>query len=302
MSLHDTQRSIEYMYDKTRIPKMVRDDIESTPEIVVLIDKTVLMLESVYLMGPHFNQKNLYLSNINSYVLRETIERILEIVMLLPNGLTFTSLVGQTANGIPVSKLESFKIVSSVISYMYFGGLVKIIRAGDAQSEMMEVVPVYVCDSKILKYVDKTKYLPPMVCTPNKLRDNKSQAYLTRKPKSLICKSHNHHDGDICLDSLNKFNSIAFSLDVKMLTTFNEIYKIKDNTPQKERQFSVLREQTYDVCKLLIQSGNDFHFTHKVDKRGRTYSSGYSVNYQGNSFRKSIINLAHKELVDGTFQ
>ena len=87
-----------------------------------------------------------------------------------------------------------------------------------------------------------------------------------------------------------------------MLTTFNEIYKIKDSTPQKERQFSVLREQTYDVCKLLIQSGNDFHFTHKVDKRGRTYSNGYSVNYQGNSFRKSIINLAHKELVDGAFQ
>lgn len=301
MSLHDTQRSIEYMFDKSRISKMVRDDIESTPEIVILIDKTVQLLESVYLMGPHFNQKNLYLADINPTVLKQTIERILTVIMLLPNGLTFTSLVGQTASGIPTNKLDSFKIVSSVISYMYFTGLVKIIRAGDAQSEMMEVVPTYICDPKILSYVNQTKYLPPMACMPNILIDNKSQGYLTRKPKSLICKSHNHHDKDICLDSLNKFNSIAFSLDVKMLTTFNEIYKIKDSTPQKEKQFTAQREQTYDMCKLLIQSGNEFHFTHKVDKRGRTYSNGYSVNYQGNSFRKSIINLAHKELVDGTF-
>jgi hypothetical protein len=302
MSLVDTQRSIEYMYDKSRISKMIRDDINSTSEIVDKINECVEALMSTYLMGPHFNQKNIYLSKLNQSHMYDAVYRVLEVAMQLPRGLTFTSLVGQTSGVIPSENItDSFKIVSSVISYMYFFGLLKITRAGDADSGMMEVIPVYVCDERIMKYIHQTQYLPPMVCAPRKLTHNKSCGYLTKENESLILKGYNHHDGDICLDSLNKFNQISYSLDIKMLTTFDEQPKNLLDTHQKEMQFSKLREDSYRIFKLLIQSGNEFHFTHKVDKRGRTYSQGFHCNTQGNSFRKSIINLAHKELVNGSF-
>lgn len=302
MSLIDTQTSIEYMYDKSRVSKMIRDDINSTPELVESIDECLHALNNFYMMGPHFNMKNQYLSSITEIDFCKIIYRVLEVLMPNASGTTFSSLVGQSAGCLTsVDKLSSFKITSSVIAYMSEAGLVKIIRAGDSNSGMMEVIPTYVCDDKIIQYIHQTMYLPPMVCTPNVLTHNKSSGYKTIKNDSLILKNHNHHDGDICLDSLNLFNSVALSLDVQMLTTFDEQPKKIIDTHEKQRQFDKLREDSYHVYKLLIQTGNNFHLTYKVDKRGRSYSCGFHCNVQGNSFRKAIINLAKQELVNGDF-
>lgn len=302
MSLIDTQTSIEYMYDKRKVTKMIIDDINSTPELVDLINDCDGNLRKHYLMGPHFKQKGEYLSLLHPDSLKSIIYRVLEVVMVLPQGATFSSVVGQSAGHLSsIDKLSTFKIVSSVIAYMSQSGLIKIIRAGDTNSGMMEILPVYVCDSKIISFIKQTMYLPPMVCAPEKLTHNKSSGYKTITNESLILKSHNHHDEDICLDSLNKFNQVALSLDVRMLTTFDEQPKTLIDTPQKQKQFDKLREDSYHVYKLLIQTGNNFHLTHKVDKRGRTYSIGYHCSTQGNSFRKAIINFAKEELVYGEF-
>jgi hypothetical protein len=302
MSLIDTQTSIEYMYDRNKISKMIQKDISSSDELLELVDQCHKSLCNVYLMGPNFNQKDKYLSLINPDYLLNCIYRVLEVIMVLPQGTTFTSVVGQSAAVFKtVDKLSSFKITSSVISYMVFHKLLKLIRAEDANSGMMELIPSYVCDDKILKFIKQSMYLPPMVCAPEILTHNKSSAYKTITNDSVILKHYNHHDGDVCLDSLNKFNQIALSLDVKMLTTFDEQPKKLIDTPQKQKQFDKLREDSYHIYKLLIQTGNNFHLTHKVDKRGRTYAQGYHCSTQGNSFRKAIVNLANKELVHGSF-
>lgn len=302
MSLIDTQISIEYMYDRTRISTMIQKDIAATPELVELINQCHEAMCNTYFMGPHFKQKGEYLSQIDGNTLLKSIYRILEVTMVLPLGATFSSVVGQSANAIKtVDNLNSFKIISSVIAYMIEFKLLRLIRAGDANSGMMELIPTYTCDSKILNYIKESMYLPPMVCAPNKLTDNRSSGYKTIEHDSVILKSYNHHDGNVCLDSLNKFNQVALSLDVQMLTTFDEQPKKLIDTPQKQKQFDKLREDSYHVFKLLIQTGNNFHLTHKVDKRGRTYAQGYHCSTQGNSFRKAIVNLAKQELVYGDF-
>lgn len=303
MSLIDTQTSIEYFYDKRRINAMIEKDINDTPEILEKVENCINALNTHYLMGPHFNMKNEYLSSITVTDLSRLVYRIMEVSMPLPKGLTFSSLVGQSAGCITkTNKINAFKIVSSVIYYMIEFKLLKLIRAGDANSGMMEIVPVYVCDPKITDFIHQSLYLPPMVCAPRKLFNNKSCGYLTINNESLILKSYNHHEGNICLDSLNKFNSVALSLDIQMLTTFDEQPKKVIDSNEKQKQFDKLREDSYKVYKLLIQSGNNFHLTHKVDKRGRTYAQGYHCSTQGNSFRKAIINLAKKEIVNGDFK
>lgn len=302
MSLVETQTSIEYMYDKRRVSGMIERDINETPEIVAKIDSCVKALKSVYLMGPHFNQKNQYLAEINVDSLITLLYRILAVSMPDSQGTSMSSLVGQSAGIIHTErKLDSFKITSSVVSYMYYFGLLKIIYPDDSKSGMLEVIPVYICDPQISDFIQQSMYLPPMVCMPRKLTHNKSSAYLTHDNESLILKSYNHHDGDICLDTLNKFNSVALNLDVKMLTTFDEEPKTVIDTHERQKQFDDFREKSYKVFKLLIQTGNNFHLTHKVDKRGRTYCCGYHCSTQGNSFRKAIINLVKQELVNGTF-
>lgn len=303
MSLVETQRSIEHVYDKSRVSRMIIKDIQNTPDLIRRIIKCKEMLESVYLMGPHFNQKNQYLSTVSADNLEEHIINVLIVLMPNPKGFSFSALVGQCANASTMTGvLDRFKIVSSVISYMYFAGLVHLTRPGDSDTGMMEITPVYICDSKIMAFIKQSRYLPPMVCAPAPLLANNSSGYLHKTFDSLILKGYNHHNGDICLDSLNTFNQVAYSLDIKMLTTFDEEPKQLLDTHQKELQFNKLREDSYEIFKLLITNGNNFHFTHKVDKRGRTYCQGYHVSTQGNSFRKAILNLAKKEIVNGDFK
>jgi hypothetical protein len=291
---------------------MIKQDIESTPEIMNGISKCMQLLNSVYLMGPHFNQKNIYLSKISTHDLNDLIYRVLTVVMPLAKGLTFSALIGQVAGVIEAktSKLDSFKIASSVVSYMYYSGLLKLIRADDSKSGMMEILPVYLCDQKIIDHAHETRYMPPMICAPKTLVTNNDCGYLTVNKESVILKNYNHHEQDICLDSINKFNSVAFSLDVKMLTTYDDEYKKEGKTRkgnpivdshERRMQFQTLMQDSYSIYKLLIQHGNNFHFTHKYDKRGRTYTMGYHVSPQGNSFRKAILNLKKEELVNGNF-
>ena len=50
---------------------------------------------------------------------------------------------------------------------------------------------------------------------------------------------------------------------------------------------------------LMLNQGNRFYETHKVDKRGRLYSIGYHLNTQGSAFQKAMIELADEEIVEG---
>jgi DNA-directed RNA polymerase len=51
------------------------------------------------------------------------------------------------------------------------------------------------------------------------------------------------------------------------------------------------------VTKQVLSLGNEFYLTHKYDKRGRSYSQGYHINYQGNAWNKAVVCLADKEFV-----
>jgi DNA-directed RNA polymerase len=49
----------------------------------------------------------------------------------------------------------------------------------------------------------------------------------------------------------------------------------------------------------MVQCGNHFYLTHKVDKRGRIYACGYHINTQGTAFKKAQLELVNEEIVTG---
>jgi hypothetical protein len=154
-----------------------------------------------------------------------------------------------------------------------------------------------------------------MLCKPNKLKHNRSNGYKTIKGESLILgNSINHHDGEICLDVLNIMNSIPLTINEEFreycleeptfdLTTvegaenMTRVQLMHAVTQQRLNWEDHLRKSTalYD---LMIEEGNHFYLTHKVDKRGRIYSQGYHINPQGTSFKKAVIDLKRKEKID----
>lgn len=145
--------------------------------------------------------------------------------------------------------------------------------------------------------------LPPMLVKPRTLRHNKSCGYLTINKDSLILGDReNIHNECISLDVLNTLNSQALCLDLDICYKFQKEFKSEFD---KDTDEYLNQRKTYERAKEQFEFFRDkiqdhtIHFTHKVDKRGRVYSQGYTFNTMGTSFEKACINLKTKEFVEG---
>jgi len=160
------------------------------------------------------------------------------------------------------------------------------------------VVSCIPLSEELIKYIENSQYLPPMVCEPLPLTHNYSSGYLTHND-SLILGTGNHHGGDLCLDVLNTMNSVALKLDLDFLSTVEEEPTFDLDTQDKADQWAQFKEQSYMFYDLMHQNGNRLYLTHKVDKRGRIYACGYHISTQGTAFKKASLELANEELVEG---
>lgn len=149
------------------------------------------------------------------------------------------------------------------------------------------------------------QYPLPMVVEPKPVKTNTDIGYLTSKGSIILKK--NHTEDDVCLDHINRMNSIKLSLNwdvAKMVQNeWRNLDKCKPGETREDFQKRKRAFEKYDrtakgVMELMTQEGNEFHLTHKYCKRGRTYSQGYHINYQGTSWNKAVIEFADKEFIE----
>lgn len=112
---------------------------------------------------------------------------------------------------------------------------------------------------------------------------------------------------DVCLDHINRMNSqrlcINWNVANFVKNEWSSLDKPKEGETRKDFEKRVRAFEKYDrtakgVMELVTQEGNNFSLAHRYDKRGRTYSSGYHINYQGTSWNKAVVEFADKELVN----
>ena len=152
------------------------------------------------------------------------------------------------------------------------------------------------------------QYLPPMIVPPLAIKDdgtNRGSGYLTVRTDSLLLQD-NHHVGDICVDSLNRFNNIPLAINEEIVkgirNEWKHLDKPKDGESFEEYQkrlkaFERYERDSFFTIALMIEMGNQFWLTHKVDKRGRTYAQGYHITTQGDCWNKACLELYNEELV-----
>lgn len=154
--------------------------------------------------------------------------------------------------------------------------------------------------------IDKYQFPLPMVVEPKELKKNTDSGYYLTK-SSVILKN-NHHNEDVCLDHLNRMNSIKFTINTDTATMIKNKWRNLDKAKPGEsradyqkrvKAFNKYNRTAHDVIAQITQHGNVFHLTHKYDKRGRVYCQGYHVNYQGTAWNKAVVELVKKETVDG---
>ena len=296
---YDAQLAVEHRYSRKNIRKYVRDDIQSCKPLMDAVSQGVSLLIGYLMQDPGYASKQQRLwqlqQQLDNASLEEWVLDVLTVVMVLEQSEKLTQLVGMTAHIYPLAnQIDQLKTAAEVLAVLCQADLFDIAR--NEYNELL-VVPKYRLDDKVVAFIRQTQYLPPMLCPPRKLVKNWQSGYLTFDD-SLILK-RNHHEDDICLDSLNLFNSVPLSLKVDMLKTVSEVPTFVFKTPEQQQQWHRMVTDSYQVYLDLVAAGNRFYLTHKVDKRGRTYCQGYHVSYQGNKFRQAIVELADKRKVTG---
>lgn len=290
------QINIEEQYNRKHIDKYIRTEIEANPDMQAKIDQGIQLITE-YMGKDYYDSKNARIAQLQGMDLRTLVTEMFVGVSYCQIEELFTSVTAMMAGRLRFSdKLDAIKTIAELMAVLCLTDAFDILKADKADS--LTVVSRIPLSADTLRFIENSQYLPPMVCEPLELTNNYSSGYLTHND-SLILGTGNHHDGDLCLDVLNKLNQIPLRLDTDFLSTIEEDPTFVADTPEKAQQWDNFKRQSYEFYLLIAQYGNRFHLTHKVDKRGRIYSQGYHINTQGTAFKKACIELAEPEVVMG---
>lgn len=290
------QENNELRYNRKHIDIKIREEIEANRDMMLkLVEGCDLIAE--YMGGSYYASKMDRIRQLHGLDLAELVMQIFIGVSYCQRPELYTSVTAQMASRLKFSdKTDAIKTVAEIMAVLCQTDAFDIVKESRMASLM--VVSRIPLSRHLIDFIEDSEYLPPMVCEPLELKCNYDSGYLTHKD-SLVLGQGNHHDGDLCLDVLNKMNRVALQLDTQFLSTVEEMPTFELDTQEKTDQWKRFKVQSYRFYSLMVQCGNRFWLTHKVDKRGRIYAQGYHISTQGTSFKKAMLEFANEELVEG---
>ncbi len=290
------QEMNEQRYNRKHIDAKLRAFIENDDDAVMKYQQGILLVQQ-FMQAEHYEAKAKRIEQLQNMDVRELVMDILVGTAYYMRPELFTSVSAQIAARLKFSdKAEAIATVAELLAVLCQTDAFDIDKTDKMAS--LTLVSRFNLPVNLVDFIENSQYLPPMVCKPLELTHNFSSGYLTHND-TLILGTGNHHDGDICLDVLNLMNSVPLRLDTDFLCKVEEepTFELKDQ--ETTDQWNIFKKQSYKFYNLMVQCGNKFYLTHKVDKRGRIYSMGYHITTQGTAFKKASIELAHEEIVTG---
>lgn len=294
-----SQKCNEERYSRKHIDGYIRKEMTEHPVMQEVIQEGVAMVRAYIdkaVAGEYYESKNTRVLQLQNMDLETLVVDIFVGTAYCLKDELFTSVTAQMASRLRFSdKKEAITTVAELLAVLCETNVFDIRKPHKMAS--LSVISCLKLNEKLLKFIDESQYLPPMVCEPLELTTNFCSGYLTHND-SLILGSGNHHDGDICLDVLNTMNRVELSLNLDFLCKVEEVQVNPAETYEQEKQWAIFKKQSYQFYDLIQSQGNVFHMTHKVDKRGRIYSQGYHINPQGTAFKKAMCDLAQTEHIE----
>lgn len=292
----ELQRLNELRFNRKHIDTKLMEFVQTDSNVQEGINEGVKLLEA-YLAKDYYIQKNERIAPLRLVELKPLVEKVIVGIAYTKYGELFTSVSAKLAGRLGFDdKPAAITTMAEILAVLCETNMFDIYKLSKYDS--MKVKHNLAIPQELQDFIRDSEYLPPMICPPLKVTDNYSSGYLTHKD-SLILGSGNHHNGDLCLDVINKMNSVALSLNTEYLSKYEEKPKTEPETKEQKDQWNNFKKQSYAFYSLMAQQGNKFYLTHKNDKRGRMYAQGYHISTQGTSFKKAILDLAEPELIEG---
>lgn len=314
--LRETQIQVEQAFSRKGIKQVVLDYMLTIPEAIATIDQGVELIKNWCESESSYASKQTRKDHISQMDLNELVTDVYVRIASLTSETTLNNLASQMA---PLIGFDDTRVgiqacaeIIAVLCDTNFYNLVK-----PHINSSIYVHCNFILPDEMVAYIERACYLPPLLTKPKVLSDNRSSGYLTVKGDSLILGGgHNHHNDPIALDVLNIMNSYKLCLNEYILDNLEElptndlddikeapgkpmteVEKMRAISQQKKNWERHLEQSAYFYNHLRINN-NAFYITNKYDKRGRVYSQGYHINPQGASYKKAIVDLYDKQVVE----
>ncbi len=175
----------------------------------------------------------------------------------------------------------------------------------DYDVERQRFSVVFDITDDIVALLDRYQYPLPMVTVPRLVQKNNDTGYETIRNSVVLNGSKYFDDKDMCLDHLNRANSVALTLDFDVIKSPEGRFILPkrktgedfEEHRKRMRQANIFYDTSIRVMEELAEQSDELWLTHRFDRRGRCYASGYHVNTQGTDYNKAVTQLAKKELV-----
>lgn len=290
------QEVIEDTFNRKHIDKKIRKVIESDYSMLKKITHGIDLI-TVYLSGFYYESKMKRIAQLNNIDIYGLVTEIFIGIAYFQKDELFTSVAAQIAARLKFSdRVEAITTTAELLAILCRTNAFDIDKKSKLAS--LTLVSKILLPEDLINFIAGSQYLPPMVCEPMELEHNFSSGYLTHND-SLLLGSGNHHDGDLCLDVLNVMGKVALKISVDFINSVDEEPTYELATPEQIELWDTHKNQCNRTYSLMIHYNNKFYFNHKVDKRGRIYSSGYHINPQGTSYKKAMLEFAKEELIQG---
>jgi hypothetical protein len=301
---HDAQLAIEHTYSRKFIDIYIDQEIRNNPDSEAKVHQGVQLLEAF--RNTHhtttrqgevveFKSKNDRMAQIQYLELEPLVRQIFIGVCYCQIPELFTNITAQLADRLSFDdKRDSIMTIGEMVAVLCQTDAFDIIKP--SQEASLIIQSNMVLSNQLLDCIERSNYLPPMICPPQVVTNNFESGYLTHNDCLILGKKNGHND-DICLDVINKQNQIPLKLDLKFLSTVEEEPTFNLDTQDKIQNWSAFKHQSYEMYRLI--KDREFYLTNKVDKRGRGYAQGYHISTQAVAFKKAMIEFADEEIVEG---
>lgn len=207
---------------------------------------------------------------------------------LIHKELTYQAICGMLYHKVDLPVvLDRVKTMAEIIAVVSKSGLIHINRQGAGKPIM--ITPGFNIGVE-LPAPDKHQLT---IGEPSEVKNNWFDGSM------LLGNPMNHHNKELCLDHINRMNAIEISLNETFIQEYPETTTNSINTQQKADQWNQFVDDSYDKYTDFIAAGNRGYMNHKYCTRGRSYALGYYITTQGAAYKKAMVDLANKEIVEG---
>ena len=285
----------EDSYNRNRIYNMVKEDIEESYKDIIGGLTEILFRYFTEKM----ESKTVIEASIGSNLYPKSFDIALDILIAVcgtaKKTQTIQAVISKLLPSLDISDIKcGAEVATQLLARGSTVGAYKLVKTTKGNIIVMSDL---VLSPEVLVFIEKAKFLPPLVCKPDEINSNYTRAYKTKEAKgALMLGAKNVGPDNIVFDSLNIASNIKLSLNKRILD-YKEVPNKPLDTQYKVDAFNMFSAASREVYDYILEQGNEFYLEHRPDFRGREYSSGYHINIQGTDYKKALIELADKEVI-----